>query len=737
MKKWIATVLITALTLGALTGCGSTKDSDPAQKTSEGESPLQTERGAYVETEISLPEEWANKKVAQVFTADDTLHLLLVGEDAGNAVFQEWEYNGEFAEVTEEWLRTPEIPYSEGLDVSLLRDGAGNAYLYACYLDEAGENYKGHLWKAEEDTLTDITPEKWTKPDEVYGFYQIVRSMAALDNGTLAALYYSSVDILSGEDGSVQKSISPVADYYGEEIVAHGDRLYLLTTNDAGYTNGVEAHLADQEPAVIPFSQKSGSYVHLSALSDGKLIVVCGDGIFRYQDGADEWEKLMEGMDTSFGLTTTWCRGMTALENGEIYALFGRDEGGMALYHYAYDPDAVRQMTEVLTLYTVDESYLLQQAAILYHKEHPEVRIEIDSAYSLSERYTPHDYDAVYQELNTSLMGEYTPDLIVLDHLNMESFAEKGVLVDISDIVKPMEESGELLSNITGAYERADGARYAVPLQFGITMAVGRDIAAEDMGSLEALAAFLSKKDENYLGEQTVWELVDKFYPSFCGELVENGQLNKKVLSENLEYLKTIADSCGVVEKHGERGGYGMWDLPSRVKLAFDDAEGFKGSMQAISMAENIEGEFTAFEKTFKPSIQIGVCARSGHAETALDFLRFALSQEVQDIDYRSGFPVNAHSLQVQAGQDRSDSEVYASIVIEEGVYEDFHITDYSEELAKRLLALCQRLERPTVEDEKIKNALIEALPAYFNGSRTLEETVNNIEAGLRMYLAE
>ncbi len=740
--RWTAAFLAACLMVGACTACGHAGDANMQDGAAAGgEKPRadqpQEVKGAYVETEISLPEEWTEQSIAQVYVVDDELRMLVFGEEEGMTTLQEWKYDGEFSEITEEWLGALRLPAVEWMEASLLRSETGGSWLYACYPDEGEDHYKGHLWKASEGQAVEITPKGWTVPNEQYGYYPIIRAMAAREDGTLAALNFDTVDLLSGEDGSVEDSISAMSGSYGEEMAAEGNTLYVIATNDAGSAESVEQHGPDGETAVIPLAQKGDGYVYLSALSDGGLIAMSRDGIFRYGSEEKTWETLMEGADASFGLPDTRWLGMAAREDGTVYALISQGEE-LSLFQYAFDPDAVRRTVEVLTIYTVDESYLLQQAAILYHREHPEVKVEIDAAYSLSERYSPHDYDSVYRDLNTVLLGEDAPDMIVLDHLDADTYVDKGILLDIDDVVAPLEESRELLANITGVFAREDGARYVVPLQFRFPIALGREISAENMETMESLAAFLSSAQESYMGEQTAEELIDQFYPVFCGELVKEGGLDREELATRLTYLKAIADNCGIVEQH-ENGGanYGTWDLSSRAKLAFDEASGFKGSMLPISMVETIEGEFTAFENVFTPGLCIGVCAKSERVETALDFLRFALSQKVQDTDYREGFPVNAQSLQMQKGQDRSDSEAVASVASADGEYEEFYIKEYSEESEERLVELCRGLVRPTMEDAQIRAVLLEALPAYLRGDSPLEETVDAVEAGLKMYLAE
>lgn len=154
------------------------------------------------------------------------------------------------------------------------------------------------------------------------------------------------------------------------------------------------------------------------------------------------------------------------------------------------------------------------------HKAHPEVWLDIEYVYPKYTEIEP-DYDAVYQRLNTMLMGDGAPDLVVMDYLKTDTYAGKGLPADLSGILRSLEESGELMENITGAFVREDGRQYVVPLQCGFRMAMGRDIPVADMGSMEALVKFLSGQKASYLGDRTAEELADEFYPYFCKEIVD------------------------------------------------------------------------------------------------------------------------------------------------------------------------------------------------------------------------
>ena len=260
---------------------------------------------------------------------------------------------------------------------------------------------------------------------------------------------------------------------------------------------------------------------------------------------------------------------------------------------YRYDPDAVTEVTEELTLYTVEESFFLQQAAVQYHKQHPEVLIHVDAAISMTDKYSGNaDYQQIYQDLNTSLTSGNGPDLMVMDHLKLDTYASKGLLLDLQEILQPMEEDGTLLSNITTAYKEADGTRYAVPLQFGLLLAVGRDVQPEEMSSMDAIAKAVSGKTESYMGDRTCGELVEEFYPLIVDDILQNRQVNRDTLRPWLEDLKKIADNCGILPSRKEGRAANIWDLGSDVKLVLQETDGFN---EAICLATDTTKRRLAF----------------------------------------------------------------------------------------------------------------------------------------------
>lgn len=746
MQKGIALATCMAIVMGLLTGCGKKNDLQIAA------SPDEVQKGRYVETELSLPEEWKDKNISQIFRSGDELHFLVAGGSEGQTTLEEWKL-GEgdtLTEVTKDWLKA--LPEGKDLENSdsftLLQDAEGNQYLYGnCYRDE--ESSSAHLWKEVDGNALDITPQKWLEPMDMdgYRFYDTPQYVTLTEDGLLVGLSYFSLDVVLAQDGSMvssQESDSLIdsgtlAD--NKWVSAVGDTLYLAQADEQGSVNGLlqmqlDGNNGAKAKGVIPFSQDSYSSAYFSVLEDGTVYAADADGFFHCDAGDTNWQKLLEGIDTSFSMSDQWCRDIVALSDGSVYAWFGSESGDKIMI-YRYDPDAVTEVTEELTLYTVEESFFLQQAAVQYHKQHPEILIHVDAAISMTDKYSGNaDYQQIYQDLNTSLTSGNGPDLMVMDHLKLDTYASKGLLLDLQEILQPMEEDGTLLSNITTAYKEADGRRYAVPLQFGLLLAVGRDVQPEEMSSMDAIAKAVSGKTESYMGDRTCGELVEEFYPLIVDDILQNRQVNRDTLHPWLEDLKKIADNCGILPSRKEGRAANIWDLGSDVRLVLQETDGFNEAMMPYAVAELLNANVVSMENAFYPKMVIGINSRSEHVETAKEFLRFALSEELQSVDTYEGFPVNAKALETQAAADRSMAEAYTTYDID-GSTAEFAIKAYSEETANHLMELCRAATLCLKEDTQIETSLTESLQAYLNGQAGVEEAMDAVEGSLKMYLAE
>ncbi|MDE6064772.1 MAG: hypothetical protein K2G20_09370, partial [Lachnospiraceae bacterium] len=220
--------------------------------------------------------------------------------------------------------------------------------------------------------------------------------------------------------------------------------------------------------------------------------------------------------------------------------------------------------------------------------------------------------------------------------------------------------------------------------------------------------------------------------------IVKDKELDKEALAECLEALKTIAKGYTIVDHYTDSTqNYQTWDLPLDASAVFSDIAGFLSAMMSISIVNEIKGNFNSFENAYNPIGEIGINKETPYLEQAKDFLRYALSVEVQEGDFYDGFPINLAALTKLAEKDRSDYEVYTMIELPGGEFKAFTIGALSKEDCDRLTELCKSLNKKVVDDVQINLVISDVLPSYLDGSSSLEDTIDKIERGLNMYLAE
>lgn len=745
-KRFMVCLMALSLLCGALAGCGGenaeTDDSRSGTKGSAaGTDDRETAKGGYREKQVKLPEEMEEASLIMLEREGELLKAYFQEERDGKTRIHAYTYDGgeAWTEVTPAWMQAWSVPGGYA-SCRILRGKDGSEYLFAAYVDpEAGDNYVGHLFAAADgQELRDLTPAEWKQEDETYHFYDVPTDLAILDNGLLAVRYYSKTeiyDLASGEKKWAKDDYESAEQIYGT-----GEQYALVKCSMGGEFTGVEIYTPgkDGPDKVFAADQSDGGDTRLDILEDGTLIVANRNGLFNVPAEAGQIENpFIKGSDTSLADFTMSFLEIKAV--GEVYyALFAGEDGSQTLMQYVYDPNMEQVPVVELTLYTLYESYTAKQAAALYHKQHPEVVIRVETALSYEEQYAGNtDLNDIQAKFNAELMAGKGADLFILDDLDIRNLAEKGLLADIEDVVEPLEQAGSLLANITGMYRQEDGKRFAVPLKFSLNLLVGNGIDAAAVHDMKSLAAALEGREESSLGVMTVRDLVDTFAPYFISEIIQGKELDTEALAEHLGYLKTIADNCRIVPEYSETAQPGsIFSLPS-LGAVFCRAEGFGQAMQPLSAARLVKGTWNSFQDTFTPAQQIGINARSEHMDIARDFVAFALSEQAQDSDFYDGFSVNTASLEKQKNKDRSDSEAIAAVTTPDGGFLELEIKDFSPEEADRLMEICRNLKHPAERDSAVENEIAAALPAYLSGEKSLEETVREIEGVLGMYLAE
>ena len=107
-----------------------------------------------------------------------------------------------------------------------------------------------------------------------------------------------------------------------------------------------------------------------------------------------------------------------------------------------------------LKAYAFSDSTELRQAIAMYQKANPDIYINLELALSGSDAMTVSD---ALRTLNTNIMAGKGPDVIFLDGMPVQNYLQKGLLTEIGDLVKEVEDSDGLFENILSAYKTDEG----------------------------------------------------------------------------------------------------------------------------------------------------------------------------------------------------------------------------------------------------------------------------------------
>lgn len=255
--------------------------------------------------------------------------------------------------------------------------------------------------------------------------------------------------------------------------------------------------------------------------------------------------------------------------------------------------------------------------------------------------------------------------------------------------------------------------------------------------------------------------------------IAENGEINKAAIGEFLEQTKRIYDAQmdGLpqetidrynqtneywIEEFGETrdnskylrtGAKGILYTAEYMRINCGVLDGFNAYAEICSFNRVSGYEDTKWSvmdgqssNVFCANTLLGISAASKHPEQAEDFIRMCLGKENQAAIW-TGLPVNQAAFeQIFIPDDRVDEEGafnWESMGTPEGEHASF-ISYWPDEKQKEDLRKCiEAADTAYIENRMLENAVYEEGSGYFQGMKSLDETLNAIEKRIALYMAE
>lgn len=515
-------------------------------------------------------------------------------------------------------------------------------------------------------------------------------------------------------------------------------------------------------------SNNGGSFYDLYFfMGEENVLYLAGKkGLHRHVIGGNAIEQVIDGKLSVFNNPSFALRGMLALDNGQFIALF---QGGVVV-SFTYDPDIPTVPGEKLKVYSLKENNTVRQAVTLYQMADPEVYIEYEVGMEEGSSVTRED---ALKSLNTKMMAEDGPDVLILDNMPVDSYIEKGLLCDLSPVLDSLDGEDALFENLVNAF-RTDGNIYMMPCEIELPVVYGPEINSSKAADLSGIADVLEERREEEPGRDLfgicaasgtmrLFSMISvPFWKTGAGEI------NREALEDYLVQIKRIYDvqmdglSEEAIAQYQDlqmtmlEFGYDMENDSEINRENMDYMAYLMGERQILCSLMSGEYEYAALcsiprmeeykddviawmgGDIFYPRTLMGISAVSGNTEKAEAFVRLMLGKENQRSLF-GGFAVNRAAFQNIWQEEAGGDEVYSNIAMMDEDGQVFQLVVYwpGERQIAELQSFMETVKIPYIEDVVLEEAVYEAGVVYLQGGQSLEETLDAIEKKASLYMAE
>lgn len=269
-------------------------------------------------------------------------------------------------------------------------------------------------------------------------------------------VFYMNTD--TGEMSFLFQAKSTVQEFcfYGTTMIAlDNTKAWLYDTEKNELLDGIP--VLDEFVSSHQFGRKS---IVLSAGREDEncLYIGCRTGLYRYVWDGSLIEQIADGRLLLFGDTTLTPQVIQPLEKDEFRVFFEYNR----MVELYFDKSLPAKPERTLHVYSLEENAYIRYAAQLFQKEHSDVMVQYTTGMDGDNAISKED---ALRKLNTELLADEEPDVMVMDGLDIEQYAKKGVLKKLDAILKPYVEDGLVFENIIkGMRMTEEESVYAIPM---------------------------------------------------------------------------------------------------------------------------------------------------------------------------------------------------------------------------------------------------------------------------------
>lgn len=510
-------------------------------------------------------------------------------------------------------------------------------------------------------------------------------------------------------------------------------------------------------------------YETYAFLGADRTVYVAGEkGLYRHVIGGSVVEQVIDGGLSLLGAPSHLVMAMMVNDQNEFITAYSDGK----FVKSVYDATVPTVPNDKITVYSLNDDEMVRQTVTAYQTQYPDFYIE----YQIGMDEGGITREDALKKLNTQLLSGSGPDVIMLDDMNIDTYAEKGVLMDLTDVVNEVNQSDGLYMNLIENMQ-SDDKIYAVPTEFGIPIIIGRKGYVDNISDYKSLADMLEKAREEYPDKNllTVCSAkgIMKRSTAICAPAWKDdkGQLDTQKVKEYLEQTKRLYDvqMNGTPEEQikmyqqriaAEESGEKYEDskyfvMANEMSYLFKEYPFTYGQIitaynyQSMLSVPRVEGfDDTVFRplngqssNVYQPLSIAGINTATKNPDAAKQFVRMMLGTDVQGT-MEFGVPVNKKALaaifeydESELGEDGSQSAVSFSDA--DGLAFGYSIYPVDQEGIAQFEQWIAALDTPYLCDTVLEDAVYTQGAKYLEGTQDIDATVKAIADSVEIYLSE
>lgn len=540
-----------------------------------------------------------------------------------------------------------------------------------------------------------------------------------------------------------------------------GQDFYLLVEDETG-TKQIKKHdLSEQiwenveNEELVQALKKTTGYGCLAADPSAEMLYTEGKGIVKYSVEKDETTHAINGevLNSCIDTINEPITGLAVQGENIVVCTAGKSGSESNLYFLQKEQTKKNEKDKtdtgkntVLKIYSLKENSMIRSSLAFFRREHTDISINYTVGYTGEDGFSVSD---AIRKLNTEIMADEGPDIIVLDNLPVEEYISKGVLEPVTDIVN--EKKDEIFFNMIEGYNK-ESEIFCVPTTFRIPVIIGNS----EVVSAESSKAVIDQMEQQ---ESPVLTRQDfpyaAMYMFVTSDMVEKDGMNEEKLTAYYNDLLRLKEMGNVTDKIvGESDysmnqtvdifPYGESDVPSDIY--FGEAKAGVGQIAYVdsyiklkSARKQADIQFDYLNKSggnyYIPTEVLGINSRSSYKDAAKEFLSLYLTEEVQNTN-TMGFSINRNSMRNSAAV--TDSPQYYSTIyknLEDTSGLDLYTLSTDE--FNELLQFVELADTPVRVDAVVTETVMEQADKILYEGLDVQTAVKTVCDKINLYLKE